>query len=221
MKDLADRMKRYEFVTRYYLTRRNPIIIRLDGKCFHTLTRSCDKPFDQSFIDSMVLSAKEVCREIQGFKLAFVQSDEVSILATDYDELDTQGWFDYNISKILSVSAGIMSACFSRNFRRLGVFDSRVFTIPKEDVSNYFVWRAKDWARNSLNMYACSLFSHKELMNKHSSIVHEMLHEIGKNWTTDLPNQHKNGTWFAKDECEIYTISPNYQEIEHLWTQKG
>lgn len=220
MKDLANRIKRYEFVTRYYLTRRSPIIIRLDGKCFHTLTKDCDKPFDQLFIDSMVLSAKEVCREIQGFKLAFIQSDEVNILATDYDELDTQGWFDYNISKILSVSAGIMSACFSRNFGRLGVFDSRVFNVSKEDVSNYFVWRAKDWARNSLNMYARSFFSHRELMNKHSSIIHEMLYEIGKNWATDLPNQHKNGTWFVKNECEIYTVSPNYQEIEHLWIQQ-
>ena len=220
MRDLADRMKRYELVTRYYLTRRSPIIIRLDGKCFHTLTKSCDKPFDQMFIDSMALSAKETCRKIQGFKLAFIQSDEVNILVTDYDELDTQGWFDYNLSKILSVSAGMMSAYFSRNFGRIGTFDSRVFNIPKEDVSNYFVWRAKDWARNSLNMYARSFFSHRELMNKHSSVIHEMLHKIGKNWTTDISNQCKNGTWFTKNECEIYTILPNYQEVEYLWVNQ-
>ncbi|HEB29015.1 hypothetical protein LCGC14_1777840 [marine sediment metagenome] len=219
MKDLADRMKRYEFITRHYLTRRSPIIIRLDGKCFHTLTRNCNRPFDQSFIDSMVLSAKETCREIQGFKLAFIQSDEVNILVTDYDELNTQGWFDYNISKILSISAGMMSVYFSENFENSGIFDSRVFNIPKEDISNYFVWRAKDWARNSLNMYAQSFFSHKELMNKHSSAVHEMLHAIGKNWAIDLPGQHRNGTWFTKDECEIYTILPDYQEIEYLWTK--
>lgn len=216
MKDLGNRMKQYEFVTRYYLTRRSPVIIRLDGRAFHTLTRKCDKPFDQRFIDCMVLSAKQVCRDLQGFKLCFVQSDEVNILITDYDELTTQGWFDYNLSKMISISSSLMSAYFSQNFNRIGIFDSRAFNIPKDDISNYFVWRAKDWARNSLNMYARSLFSHKQLMNKHSSQVHEMLHTIGKNWTVDLSNQHKNGTWFAKDECEIYTIQPNYNEIQCL-----
>ena len=35
---LGDRMKNnYENITRYYLTRRMPVIIRIDGKAFHTL----------------------------------------------------------------------------------------------------------------------------------------------------------------------------------------
>lgn len=218
MKDLETRMKKYEYVTRYYLTTRTPVIIRLDGKAFHSLTRKCNKPFDQFFIDCMSLAAQQLCKQIQGFKLAFIQSDEVNILVTDYDDLNTQGWFDYNVSKIISVSAGMMSAYFSQQFGQVGIFDSRVFNIPEDDVSNYFVWRAKDWRRNSLNMYAHSFFSHKGLLNESSATIHEMLHSIGKNWTTDLTDQQKNGTWILKEgDIILYSIEPKYEQIQSLW----
>ena len=217
MTDLGNRMKCYENITRQYLTQRTPVIIRLDGRAFHTLTKDCDKPFDQFFIDSMQLAACKVINQIQGFKLAFIQSDEVSVLLTDYDELNTQGWFGYNLSKIISISAATMSVYFSQNFCRAGIFDSRAFNIPPDDVANYFVWRAKDWARNSLNMYAHSLFSHKQLMNKHSTQVHEMLYGINKNWATDLSNQQKNGTWVLADGSFTHTIIPTYDAINALW----
>ena len=44
---LGDRMKKYEGVSRNYLTRRVPVIIRLDGKAFHTFTKGFKKPFDE------------------------------------------------------------------------------------------------------------------------------------------------------------------------------
>ena len=43
---LGDRMKRYEGVSRTYLVRRMPVIIRIDGKAFHTFTKGFQKPFD-------------------------------------------------------------------------------------------------------------------------------------------------------------------------------
>ena len=36
--DLAKRMKDYEHVTRNYLTKRTPVIIRIEGKAFHSFT---------------------------------------------------------------------------------------------------------------------------------------------------------------------------------------
>ncbi len=214
MKNLGDRMKTYESVTRYYLTKRTPVIIRVDGRAFHTLLRGTKKPFDHNFITSMRKAADDVADEIQGFKVAYVQSDEVSFLLTDYEKLDTQGWFDYNILKMASLSAALMSVKFNQIFPYgQGIFDSRVFNIPKEEAANYFLWRAKDWERNSLSMYARNFFSHNELMNKHSSEVHEMLHRIGKNWATDLPDICKNGAWLIKGEGWRYDILPSYWNI--------
>ena len=209
MKDsLGERMKTYENVNRNFLTRKVPVIIRLDGRAFHTFTRKLKKPFDQGFIDAMVYAATNLAAEMQGFKLAYVHSDEASFLLTDFDSIETEPWFDYNINKMVSISAARMSVDFvnmmlTPDDSRMStppIFDSRAFNIPKEDVSNYFLWRQKDWCRNSLQMYARSFFSHKQLINKNKDDIHEMLHKIGKNWTTDLDDQLKNGTFIYRSE---------------------
>lgn len=217
---LADRIKRYEKTFSFQTLNRMPVMIRVDGKAFHTLTRDLNKPFSRSFIDAMVSSACEVTKEMQGFKAGYVQSDEATFCLTDYDDLDTQGWFDYDLSKMVSISAALMSTTFHVRFPHAiskTVFDSRVFSVPPDDVVNAFLWRAKDWERNSLQMYARSFFSHRELLNKGHEEIHEMLHGIGKNWTTDLTDQERNGTFiflYGADGGEIRTdILPTYQSI--------
>lgn len=201
MGGLGDRIKNnYENRSRYYLTRRTPVIIRLDGKAFHTLTRKCDKPFDKTFMSVMVDVAIRLCKEIQGARLAYVQSDEISILLTDYSYFATEAWFDYNIQKMTSISSAIASVAFTQLFKQEGYFDSRVFNIPREEVVNYFIWRQKDWERNSLMMYARSVYSHKELYKKGKAELHEMLHAKSLNWAKDLTVREKNGSLIVK--CE-------------------
>jgi tRNA(His) guanylyltransferase len=223
---LGDRQKRYESASRYSLTPRMPVILRLDGKAFHTYTARFPRPFDTLLQNVMVNSAQQVADEIQGFKVGYTQSDEVSLLLTDYDTLQTSAWFDYDLQKLVSVSASLMTGFFNRNIvsaieeyndaknvdlRRYGekmetyralpsnlaFFDSRAFNVPKEDVVNYFLFRAKDWERNLLTMYCSSFFSHRELHGKSCADRHEMLHSIGKNWATDVNGRSKSGTFFT------------------------
>ena len=52
-------------------------------------------------------------------------------------------------------------------------------------------------------MYCRSFFSHKDLENKNRIDMHEMLYKISKNWSTDLNNQQKNGTFLIKSESGI------------------
>lgn len=224
---LGDRMKKYETVSKYQLTPRTPVIIRIDGRAFHTFTRGCDKPFDKSLNNCMVYATKKTAQSMQGFKLAYTQSDEASFLLTDFDEINTQGWFDYSHQKIISISASTFTAHFidfmSRSleccFTSLPTFDARAFNVPLSDVANYFLWRSKDWERNSLTMYSQSFFSHKELMGKNASDKHEMLHSIGKNWATDVDNKFKNGTFILKTEGELEkydNIIAEYAEIDDI-----
>lgn len=242
MKDtLGERMKRYEETCHFHLSPKIPVIIRVDGKSFHTFTKKCVKPFDISMISAMQLSAFTICREMQGFKFGYHQSDEVSFLLTDTDNIFSQQWFGYDYSKIVSIAAASMTAVFNetnwcKEYKRENVikhppiFDARAFNIPETDVENYFVWRAKDYERNSLNMYARSFFSHKQLANKNKQEIHEMLHGIGKNWATDISNAEKNGTFFylykEKDKEDPEKINSmfgmtnncyaNYDEISNL-----
>ena len=228
MKDsLGDRQKTYENVYRHYLIRRMPVIIRIDGKAFSSFTRGCNRPFDQDIINCMTEAALAVAKEMQGFCCAYVQSDEASFLLVDYQQLETEAWFDNNVNKLVSISASIMTARFNELWAKrngkLAHFDSRAFNVPREDVSNYFLWRNQDWERNSLQMYAQSNFSHKELHKKNKVDMHEMLHQKGKNWATDLNDQQKNGTWLircsAGDLTCIFTrydIHPTYAEIAEV-----
>ena len=224
---LGDRMKNnYELRDRHYLTRRTPVMVRVDGRAFHTLTRDFNKPFDRRLIDSMVLAARELFGDMQGCKMAYVQSDEASFVMTDYDNLQTEGWFNYNQSKIESVSASHMAMAFNRCMRLCdrpawAMFDARAFNIPEAEVANYFLWRAQDWHRNSITMYAQAYFSHNELNGKSCADMHEMLHTKDKNWAR-LLNDEKNGTFILRYNGKIITSEttpPKWGHINTWWDE--
>lgn len=210
MKDeLGHRMKTYyENRTKVKLPRRTYTIIRIDGKAFHTYTRKLGKPFDATLIDDMFWTTKMLCENIQGCKMGYTQSDEISLLLTDFDRLGTDAWFDGNIQKMTSVSASMATGYF--NSRRepneygvpqpLAFFDSRVFTIPTSvEVENYFIWRQKDAIRNSISMLAQSLYSHKELHKKGERDKIEMIKDKYHNWET-LPDWIRRGYFVTKND---------------------
>ena len=168
---IMKRMKEnYEKRSRTYLTRRTPVILRIDGKAFHTYTRGLDKPFDEGLMEDMIETTKYLCSKIQGAKCGYVQSDEISILLTDYDNLQTDAWFDYQVQKMCSVAASMAASKFNqlRIIRLksysdietadkaevlslpLADFDCRAFNIPKEEVANYFLARQNDAVKNSI-----------------------------------------------------------------------
>ena len=116
---LGDRMKNnYENRAKTYLTRHMPVIIRLDGKAFHTFTRGMKKPYDEIFHNTMNATMKYLCENIQGCKIGYTQSDEITLLLTDYDTIDTDAWFDNNVQKICSVSASMATMAFNKALRK-------------------------------------------------------------------------------------------------------
>src|SRR6185369_3160305 len=202
MKDaIGDRMKNYyEDRTRFSLIRRSYTIIRIDVKAFHTYTKGLQRPFDDQLINDMDQTACFLCKNIQGAKFAFVQSDEISILLTDFEELTTDAWFDGNIQKMVSVSASLATARFNElRPSKLAFFDSRVFQIPsKIEVENYFIWRQQDTVRNSIQSTAQSVYSHKELENKTTDQQQEMIFQKGINWN-DYEPKYKRGRIILKE----------------------
>ena len=116
--ELGDRMKNYyENRSKTYLTRRTPVIIRIDGCHFHTFTKGLKKPYDSLFIEVMQKTTKSLCESIQGCKFGYVESDEISLLLTDYDTLQTDAWFDYSVQKICSVAASMAAMFFNRHLK--------------------------------------------------------------------------------------------------------
>jgi Uncharacterized conserved protein len=226
---LGDRMKRYEAVSQTKLMNRTPVIMRLDGKAFHTFTRGLEKPFDDRLNRAMSFTMQTLCEEIQGAQMGYTQSDEISILLQDWATFTTDGWYDYKTQKMVSVAASIATAVFNTAYQhpkntKLALFDARVFNVPFEEVTNAFIWRQQDATRNSINSLAQAHFSHKELQGLNVSQVQDKLMlERGINWN-DIETRYKRGTCVNRTgegaveldlEIPIFTQDRNYIE-RHL-----
>ena len=254
---LGDRMKEnYENRAKTYLVRRMPVIIRLDGKAFHTFTKGLKKPYDEVFHDTMNATMKYLCENLQGCKFGYTQSDEITLLLTDYDTLTTDAWFDNSVQKICSVSASMATMAFNQYFalayhefeediyeawnvgddemkycdalrKKLhsAMFDSRCFNIPKEEVTNCFIWRQQDATRNAIQMLGQCNFSHKELHGKSCNDIQDMLMTQKNINFNDMPTEFKRGVccirnkdtegrsqWILDKEIPIFTQDRDYIE---------
>jgi tRNA(His) 5'-end guanylyltransferase len=217
---LGDRIKRYEAASRPFLTPNMPVLIRVDGKAFHTWTKGFDRPFDMPLIQAMQQATKSTARQMQGFKLAYTQSDEATFLITDTDRLESQPWYGYSANKLVSVTASMFTAYFNKAIGNPALspafFDARAFNVPFEDAANVFIWRQRDWARNSVMMCAQWHYSHGKLQGKKSSEAQEMMfRDFRFNWA-DLEPVLKNGT-FVTRAGEFICDKLTYPDIsEHI-----
>ena len=244
---LGDRMKRYESVPKTTLMRRTPVIIRLDGKAFHTFTRGFKKPFDKVFVKAMISTTNDLCKNIQGCVFGYTQSDEITLVLCDYQKLETDAWFGYEVQKMCSVVASMCTMYFNKHFKYwtnhkkrimedtddnrayidlleskfdTAMFDARCFNIPKEEVTNCFIWRQQDATRNAIQMLGQTHFIHKELQGKSCNDIQDMLMlQKGINFN-DMPAEFKRGVccikteagWCLDREIPIFTQDRNYVE---------
>lgn len=224
---LGDRMKEnYENRSKTYLTRRTPCIIRLDGKAFHTFTKGFQKPYDEVFHEAMNSTLQYLCKNIQGCKFGYTQSDEISLLLTDYDTINTDAWFDYNVQKMCSIAASMATLQFNYFFnlevdrRTIGrpkddyaialfkarnkgaMFDARCFNIPESEILNCYIWRQQDANRNAIQMLGQTHFSHSELHKKNTNEIQEMLWQKGINFN-DMPTEFKRGVCCYKRSIDV------------------
>jgi tRNA(His) 5'-end guanylyltransferase len=224
--NIGKRMKTYyEEIPKIKLMRRVPVAIRIDGKAFHTFTRGLKKPFDDIFIECMQGTMRYLCQNIQGCVLGYTQSDEITLILIDYQNLNTSAWYDYEVQKLCSVSASMATLAFNRSFRMAWIktanlsildnyteavykkidtamFDSRCFNIPKEEVTNLIYWRQLDATRNSIQSVGQHYFTQKELHKKSCAQIQDMLMEQkGINWN-DLDTTKKRGCCCIKYKKE-------------------
>lgn len=228
---LGDRMKEYENVERRYLTRREPLIIRIDGVHFHSFTQGFERPFYLPFRECMWKTALSIAANIMGCKLGYTQSDEITLLLTDDDTQETQAWFGKNLQKIVSVSAGLATYFFNHIARvdypddeplhkaavsKVATFDARAFLMPKEEVLNCFEWRQQDCTRNAIEAAGQSEFSHGQLHGKSCNQIQEMLFADRNINFNDYPTWYRRGVCIVKKPTVIET--PAGEIIRPKWT---
>lgn len=229
--ELGKRIKAYENESDMKLVKKLPVIIRVDGRAFHTFTKKLEKPFDDILIDSIQETMRYLCKNIGGCVLGYCQSDEISLLLQDYKNEETQPWFDYRLNKLCSVAASMATFAFNRAFEnnvtefyndcidneendnrmkalleccdKGATFDARAFTLPFNEVTNYFYWREADAMRNSVEMVGHANFSAKQLHKVNTDGIKKML--LGKGIDYD-----KIPTYKQRGVCCIKTKMPSF-----------
>ena len=232
-KNLEDKCLYYRSLSDYRLLPNSYVIVMIDGRSFSKLIKNkFEKPFDNHFIDMMNETAKYVCENVQGCKFAYVQSDEISFVLTDFDTPTTDSFFGNRLCKIQSIIASLATAKFNQLMflynmeynpiinpgetiknTKLIQFDCKCWNVPSfNDVFAWFLYRQIDCVRNSKQQTAQAYLSHKLLLNKETDEqIKLLLEEKGIDWNC-LSNNKKYGrfVWRQKvlmsniDSGEIY-----------------
>jgi len=213
----------YEDALRLYVPRRTHVVLRIDGRGFHTFTAKLERPYCRRLADALDSAAMSLCQEMIGCRFAYGQSDEYSFVLSDMEPETAPLWFDGNVQKIVSVSASLFTGFFNAAFggEKPGFFDSRVLVIAqRSEVEKYLLWRQLDASANSLNMLASAHFSHAELDGRSTAEKHDLLHAKGINWAKE-PADFKRGRavvregkkgWRVDWEIPVFNRDKSYLE---------
>lgn len=219
---LEDRMLAFRSMSDYKLIPNMPVMVMLDGKNFSSkVKKRFNLPFDDMFISLMNDTASFLCSQIQGAKIAYVQSDEISILITDFDTPETDSSFGFRLCKMQSIFASMATSYFNReivkrmietasdveeiktilNMESLYQFDCKCWNLPTfNDVFSWFLYRQTDCIRNSKQQAAQTYLSHKQLMGKHTDEQIALLKETNNiDWYSDFDDGKKYGRFIYKE----------------------
>lgn len=210
---LGERMKHFEKIeTSDKFIPNLPIYVRLDGRGFSKFTKGMARPYDERMSNLMLATSQYLLKEFNA-SLSYVQSDEISLII--HNTYESPCTFDGKKQKLCSTLAASASAFFSLNYfkyfqeeldlnKRLPTFDCRLFNLPSwDEAANAILWRYLDAKKNSVQMLAQSVFSHKELQGLNESVVKDKL-KTDKNivWE-DYPEFFKYGVLSKSQSFEI------------------
>lgn len=233
-KNLEDKCLYYRSMSDYKLLPNSYVLVMCDGRSFsHMVKNKFQKPFDDNFINMMNETAAYVCKNVQGCKFAYVQSDEMSFVLTDFDTPTTDAFFGNRLCKMQSIIASLATAKFNQLMIKyhlemgMGVnpgdiidktplyqFDCKCWNVPSlNDVFAWFLYRQIDCVRNAKQQTAQTYLTHKQLMNKDTdSQVKLLLDEKGIDWNT-YDDDKKYGRFIWK-ELKTLTNPENGEEYQ-------
>lgn len=222
---LASRMKRYEASYDFTLPSESPAVLRLDGHGFSRFTSHFCRPFDERIHGAMVSTCEDLLHFFPRATVAYTQSDEITLVFPHGVQS-----FNERVQKLSSLSASYcsvrfnlhLSALLSSNpepkvkesaYEALGSahFDARFFVVPSaEEALNCLLWRCKgDAMRNSVNAFARTLFSTKEMHKKTTERLREMIEqESGTTFEDSVPKWAIEGSLVKREQFEHRGVNP-------------
>ena len=230
--NLGNRMKEYESVSKIKLMKRIPVAIRLDGKAFHTFTKGFKRPFDAILTDTMQETMKYLCENIQGCVLGYTQSDEITLILTDYATFETDAWFDYEVQKLCSISASMATMAFNKFFTlnvnntilsNLVKYDDKDIGIKKKEEEKYYEVLENAARKGAMFDARCFNISKEEVANliywRQSDAIRNSIQMVGQAYYSHKILQNKT----CEDIINMLREDPNAINWEsfNLDSQRG
>lgn len=238
-KSLKQRMTELRGSTDYRLPLKSYAMVMIDGHCFSRLIKNkYEKPFDDKFINMMNEVARYVCRYVEGCKFAYVQSDEITFVLTDFDNETTCAFFGNRLTKILSIIPSMATAkfnqlvianlcdtpCSNADLKqmildlKLAEFDCKAWSVNNlNDVYSYYLWRQIDCIRNSKQQTAQTWLSHKQLEGLDSDgQIKLLLDEKGIDWNT-YDDGKKYGRFVYREKEHYFNEKLNTEYDRTVW----
>lgn len=248
-KNLEDKCLYYRSLTDYKLLPNSYVLVMVDGRSFsHMVKNRFQKPFDDEFIRMMNETAQYVCKNVQGCKFAYVQSDEISFVLTDFDTPTTDAFFGNRLCKMQSIIASLATAKFNQLMtaykfnkmvdeygnslklsgnevaRLIGnmqeyQFDCKCWNVPSiNDVFAWFLYRQIDCIRNSKQQTAQTYLPHKVLMNKGTDEQIALLISEKGIDWNEFDDDKKYGRFIYKEEVAMTNPDNNETFTRNKWT---
>lgn len=240
METLKEKCERLRSATDYKLNKNTYTMVMIDGKNFSKLIKNhYKKPFDDIFINIMNEVAIYVCKNIQNCKFAYVQSDEITFVLTDFEAKEIGAYYDYRLCKILSLIPSFATAKFNQmailnlletqddivtarkmvEDIRLAHFDCKAWNVDSfNDAYAHLLWRQIDCVRNSKQMAAQTYLPYKEIVNKNSDEQIKMLLEKTNIDWHNYTDDKKYGRFIYREEIEIPLSNDSENScIRHKW----
>ena len=226
---LEQKSKRFQEARNYKVNVDKYILVHVDGRSFSKLIKSkFNKPFDKDFIDMMNKTAIFLCENVQGAKIAYVQSDEITLLLKK-DTPEGDVFFGGRLCKMQSIIASLATSEFNRHYIRYNIFnkddwseygisdlddelcdlklaqfDCKVWDVDTaNDAFAWFLFRNIDCVKNSKQQFAQTYLSHKELLNLNADEqIAKAMNEKGVDWN-QCPQDQRFGRVISKEEFEF------------------
>lgn len=232
---LAQRQKQYEACSDFSLIQRTPVIVRVDGSHFHTLTKNLPKPFCASFQYLMHNVMLYCAPEIQGLVLCYHQSDEITFILRNDQSLEAEPLYNNRIQKIISIIAAKTTLGFNKLLQTIepkldlvgeAIFDCRVFLVPDlTEACNNLVWRQQDCMKNSLSGASQAALADKfgkrtALKLLHKKVFSEKKQLLLEQCNIDFDNYYSSAFRRGAIVCKVPTLLPLLGKEEKILRDK-
>ena len=229
---LKDKCRAFQKKCDYILDTDKWILVHVDGRSFSKLIKNkFKKPFDSRFIEIMDETAKFLCKNVQGVQIAYVQSDEISLLLKK-NTPEGDIFFGGRLCKMQSIIASLATSYFGREMLvedicRMDIncideapyyqFDCKAWSVDSgNDAMAWFIYRNIDCVRNSKQQAAQTYLSHKELLGLNTDEqISKLKEEKNIDWK-DYTEEEKYGRLISKEE-ETHVSPEGVEYTRSVW----